>query len=61
MSMASIRKSRGVPVKRGGRVFYEHEQRYGTIKSTWVGYLRIQLDGDKHTKTFHPTWKLKYL
>ena len=56
-----IRKSRGVPAKRGMRVFYRYENRFGTIKSARGGYLKILLDGDKWPGTFHPTWKLDYL
>ena len=61
MSMEQIRKTRGVPAKRGMRVFYESKQRFGTIKSASGGYLRILLDGDKYAGNYHPTWKLKYL
>lgn len=61
MSIAEIRKCRGVPAKRGMRVYYKHEQRYGTIKSAQQGYLMILLDGDKCPLTFHPTWELVYL
>lgn len=48
MSMEQIRKHRGVPAKRGMRVFHSHNNRYGTIKSASRGYLMIQLDGDQH-------------
>ena len=62
MSMANIRKTRGVPCKRGGRVTYTGSisPQRGTIKSASEGYLMILLDGDKYTKTFHPTWELQY-
>lgn len=61
MTIADIRKSRRVPAKRGGRVYCKHSKRLGTIKSARGGYLKILLDGDKHTKSFHPTWQLDYL
>lgn len=63
MSMETIRRTRGVPCKRGGRVKYtgSGKVQLGTIRSTHQGYLMIQLDGDKWPKTFHPTWKLEYL
>lgn len=63
MSMEAIRKSRGVPAKRGMRVLCRHSGRYGTIMSASSSgsYLRIKLDGDKHSRPFHPTWKLDYL
>jgi hypothetical protein len=59
--IANIRRSRGVPAKRGMRVFYRHENRFGTIVGARCGYLRIRLDGDKIAKSFHPTWKIDYL
>jgi len=61
MSMAFIRRHHGVPAKRGMRVFYKHEGRYGTILSARGDYLRIRLDGDKWAGNYHPTWKLDYL
>lgn len=63
MSMDYIRRSYGVPAKRGGRVVYSGgaSERQGTIVSARGGYLRIRLDGDKHAHNFHPTWKLRYL
>lgn len=63
MSMAYIRKTYGVPAKRGGRVEYTGEGRaeYGTIKSANGAHLAIKLDGVKHTMPFHPTWCLRYL
>ena len=32
----------------------------GTIRGASGGYLRIQLDGIRHTDNFHPTWNLVY-
>ena len=61
MTMVSIREHRGVPAKRGMRVFDRHKNRYGTIRSARGGYLRIQLDGDNYSFNYHPTWKLDYL
>lgn len=61
MSMQYIRRSRGVPAKRGMRIFYRHKHRYGTIRSATAGYLRIQLDGDRFAGCYHPTWQLDYL
>lgn len=60
MSMEHIRKYRGVPAKRGMRVYSRHSNRWGTITSASSGYLRIRLDGDKHTYHYHPLWKLDY-
>lgn len=61
MSMAQIRKQRGVPAKRGMRVHYVNKDRYGRIVSARCGYLKILLDGDKHPGHYHPTWMLDYL
>lgn len=64
MSMDYIRKTYGVPAKRGGRVIYTgsalHKAIGGTIKSARGGYLMILLDGHKYPQTFHPTWCLEY-
>ena len=63
MGMSDIRRTRGVPAKRGMRVIYTGSgvQEYGTIKSARGGYLRILLDGYKHSMSFHPTWELEYI
>lgn len=63
MSMAWIRKTYRVPARRGGRVVYsgDGEDRHGTIRSASNGRLNIQLDGDKHSLPYHPTWMLRYL
>jgi hypothetical protein len=63
MSFDYIRKSYGVPAKRGGRVEYTGSGKieFGTITSANGARLNIRLDGLKHTIPFHPTWKLKYL
>lgn len=62
--MEHIRKTRRVPAKRGMRVRYGPDLRgkfrWGTIKSARGGYLMILLDGDKYTRSFHPTWHLEY-
>lgn len=64
MSMESIRRSRGVPAKRGGRITYTggDQPRSGTILSARNGYLRIRFDGEekRDPSPFHPTWELTY-
>lgn len=62
MSMAWVRKSYGVPAKRGMRVVYTGRGSpvSGTIRSARSGRLNIQLDGANGTKSYHPTWELKY-
>ena len=61
MGMNQIRKDRGVPAKRGGRVFYRYKKKFGRITSASYGKLRILLDGDKVARWYHPTWELNYL
>ena len=68
MSMEYIRKTYGVPARRGARVEYfpdkvGHAPWRGTITSASGGYLHIRRDGDKHTypADFHPEWGLTYL
>lgn len=61
--MEWIRKAYGRPAKRGGRVRYLSATGpvLGTIRSARYGRLMIQLDGDKASVPFHPTWNLEYL
>lgn len=63
MSMDYIRKTYGVPAKRGGRVEYTGcgAPERGTITSADGAYLCIRLDGLKRAAHFHPTLKLRYL
>ena len=63
MSMEWVRRSYGVPAKRGGRIGYtgDGKKELGTIRSASGAYLMIQLDGMKRTLPFHPTWKLRYV
>jgi hypothetical protein len=61
MSMESIRKVRGVPAKRGMRVWDRYKKEFGTIKGARGGYLRIQLDSNCFAVNYHPTWMLDYL
>ncbi len=61
--MEYIRKTYGVPAKRGGRVEYsgDGEIEAGTITGANGHYLRVRLDGEKQSGNFHPKWKMKYL
>ncbi|MCK5307002.1 MAG: hypothetical protein KAJ73_00185 [Zetaproteobacteria bacterium] len=64
MSIEDIRDRYGVPAKIDGRVRYTGdpgETKDGTIRWRRGSYLVILLDGDDHTRLFHPTWKLEYL
>jgi hypothetical protein len=68
MSMSWVRKSYGVPAKRGARVIYRGRGReeFGTICSAIDGYLKIRLDGVRldgatRSRRYHPTWMLEYV
>lgn len=64
MSLDYIRKTYGVPAKRGEFVEYTDAQgkkRSGVITGSNHSYLRIKLDGDKHAGNYHPTWNLIFL
>lgn len=67
MSIAWIRKTYGVPAKRGTRVRYtgdctaRGEPRLGTIGGAAGQYLRIRMDGDSFSGRYHPTYALEYL
>jgi hypothetical protein len=64
MSLAYIQKYYGVPAKRGGRVEYESPlagKEFGTITGAEGQYLRIRMDGRKHSMNYHPTYNLTYL
>lgn len=58
MSMEYVRRTYGVPAKRGARV--TADGRPGAITSA-DHRLRILLDGDKHPTIWHPTWRIDYL
>ena len=67
MSMDYIRKTYGVPAKRGGRVEYDggsigSPPLLGTITSaTTSGHIRVRFDGERRTAKLHPTWAMRYL
>jgi len=67
VSMAYIRHQYKVPAKRGARVEYMSSARdgselmQGTIVGSTGAYLRVRLDGNKHSGRFHPTWNIVYL
>lgn len=58
MSMDYIRNRYGVPAKRGARVVADGKP--GTIVAARGGHLRIRLDGEKRTGSWHPTWNMDY-
>lgn len=53
MSMDYVRRTYGVPAKRGGRVRVRFEKKYGTITSA-TQYVHVRLDGRKKPDRFHP-------
>jgi hypothetical protein len=63
MSMDYIRRTYGVPAKRGGRVAFTAAEKAvkGTIVSSRQEYLRVRWDESGLTQTMHPTWMLVYL
>jgi len=66
MSLDYIRKTYGVPAKRGGRIVYNGDANRPGQKGTIVGarnqYLRIRLDDHPGVvSSFHPTWEITYL
>ena len=61
MSMDYIRTTYGVPAKRGGRIEHTYNGRFGTITGSRGARLRIKLDGDNHSGSYHPTWELRYI
>lgn len=63
MSMEYIRRSYGVPAKRGARVEYtgEDSPSLGTVTGSEGARLRIRMDGEQRTGIYHPTWELRYL
>lgn len=62
-NMEYIRKTYGVPAKRGARVKYTggKEPCFGSVTSSDGCYLRIKMDDEKHTGLYHPTWKIEYI
>ena len=61
--MEYIRDTYGVPAKRGGRVEYRGgaEIQTGTITGSDGHYLRIRIDGEKHSGNYHPAWAMRFL
>jgi hypothetical protein len=67
VSMDYIRRTYGVPARRGARVQYDgvtvgQPPLLGTITSaTNSGHIRVRFDGERRTHKLHPTWALVYL
>lgn len=63
MSMEYIRKTYGVPAKRGGtvNVMLDGFSVQGTITGTKGQYLRIRIPGRRRSGLYHPTYALQYV
>ena len=65
MSMDYIRRTYGVPAKRGARVRLNWCPPAPAVEGVITGAagarLRIRLDGEKRSRTAHPTWCVEYL
>jgi len=65
MSMEYIRKTYGVPAKRGARIEFTGSiggrPQNGTIIGTDGARLRVLFDGEATRRILHPTWSLRYL
>lgn len=59
MGAAYVRTYYRVPAKRGGRVVADGKP--GRIVGFDGAHLRIRLDGERHSRPWHPVWHMKYL
>lgn len=58
--MAYIRRTYNVPAKRGVRVRHAGHGD-GVIVGSRGQCLRVRLDGENRSRTYHPTWAMEYL
>lgn len=68
MSLQYIRKTYGVPARRGGRIQFTDIDGYvwnGSITSARDGRLRVLVDdrvpGYRRRLILHPTWRIEYI
>lgn len=67
MIMEYIRRTYGVPAKRGARVEYSGDAAAGKLRGTIVGAkghaIRVRFDGNpkRRVLSYHPTWEMKCL
>ncbi|MFI5839425.1 hypothetical protein ACIA8K_06895 [Catenuloplanes sp. NPDC051500] len=59
MSLAYIRQRYAVPARRGARVVAAGQ--LGVITSARGAYIRVRLDGERHSTPWHPAWRMEYL
>ena len=65
MSMDYIRRTYGVPAKRGAQILFRGVIGQAGITGVVIGtrghYLRVRMDATCLTWTLHPTWEVEYL
>ena len=64
MTLEYIRKTYGVPAKRGGRIVYTGSAKgplIGTIIRGGSSSLVVRFDGYPQVVRLHPTWEIRYL
>lgn len=59
MSAAYVRRYYRVPAKRGMRVIADGKP--GVITAFEGQYIRVRLDGEEHSRNWHPTWHMEYV
>lgn len=59
MTMAYIRSKYNVPARKGMRIKFQ--DKFGMIMGAYGAYLRILLDGHKHSMLYHPMYEIEYL
>jgi len=57
--MEWIRRHYNVPAKRGMKVIAQG--RKGIIVGSKGEYLRVRVEGEKNTISFHPEWEMEYI
>ena len=63
MSMEYIRRTYGVPARRGALIEHNPDgiNFTGRIVGSKGAYLRVRMDGATRIWTLHPTWRVEYL
>lgn len=63
MSMDYIRKTYGVPAKRGARIVYTGDisARLATIIGSRAARIKVRFDDSPIYGELHPTWNVQYL
>lgn len=67
MTLEYIRNAYNVPANKGQRVRYTGDKgpnkpaREGVIVGASGAHLKIRMDGDSFSQSYHPTWEIEYL